>query len=401
MVRSVLAANAARVAARARLQAVPRDVAADTEQRRRVVAVVEQSWHRVPGGTAVSTVRTLDAMATRAEWDVVGIAAAHRFAAHDMASPTVPVVHHCLPRRALYDAWHRFRRPALRSAVGSVDVVHATGGVVPPPGDAALVVTVHDLAFLRRPEHFTPRGVRFMTRSLELTIAEAHRVIVPSESTAAECRDAGLDADRLRVVPWGVTASSVNDGDRGYVRERFGLPDRFVLWVGAAEPRKNLAGLVAALNAATADVPLIMSGSGGWNVDIAALLAEAPPGIRHLGEVDARDLPVLYDLADAFIYPSLQEGFGMPVLEAMAQGTPVITSSGTATEEVAGDCGLLVDPFDVDALADAFDRLVGDDALRVRLGEAGRERAAEFSWAATAAATEAIYSEAVSRRATA
>lgn len=361
---------------------------------RRVAAVVEQSWHRVPGGTAVSTVRTLEAIAARGEWEVTGIAARHRRPPDPVAAPTVPVHHLRLPRLALYEGWQRWRRPRLPAMLADVDVVHATGGVIPPPGEAALVVTIHDLAFLQRPEHFTSRGVAFMTRAFALARAEAQRIIVPSVATAEECRRHGIDDDRLRVVPWGVTAHAVTDDDRRRVVARHGLPDGFVLWVGSAEPRKNIQGLVTAMAAANTDLPLLLAGPDGWGVDLGAVLAKAPPGTRHLGVIEPADLPVLYDLATLFAYPSLQEGFGMPVLEAMAQGTPVITSGGTATEEVAGAAARLVDPFDTDALAATLAEMAGDEGLRKRLGAAGSARAGEFSWAATAAATERVYDEA-------
>lgn len=348
----------------------------------------------MPGGTAISTVRMLDAVARRSNWDVVGLAAWHRGAPDAVAVPTVPVVHHRLPRRVLYESWQRWRRPPVARRTGPVDVVHATGGVVPPAGGAALVVTVHDLAFLRRPEHFTAHGVSFMSRAFELAKAEADLIIVPSEATATECRDHGVGSDRLRVVPWGVTPAAVTSVDRERVAARHGLPDEFVLWVGSAEPRKNLRGLVSAVRDAAAELPLMLAGPAGWDVDIPAVLADSPHGTRHLGVIDPADLPALMEMASVFVYPSLQEGFGMPVLEAMAQGTPVITSLGTATEEVAGEAALLVHPEDHSALVEALRRIQDDDELRSRLGAEGRRRAATFSWDATAAATEAAYDEA-------
>lgn len=362
----------------------------------RVAAVVEQCWHRVPGGTATSTVRTLDALARRGHWDVVGVAAAHRAPPSPMATPTVPVVHLPIGRRALYESWHRWRRPRLGRRVGPVDVVHATGGVVPPAGDAALVVTIHDLAFLHRPEHFTAHGVRFMTRGFELARRHAAVVCVPSQTTAADCVAHGLAVDRVAVVPWGASPVEVTDADRARVRARHGLPERFVLWVGTAEPRKNLPVLVAAVRAVRAElgdeIPLVLAGPAGWGVDVDELLAA--PGVRHLGAVPDDELPVLYDLATVFAMPSLLEGFGMPVLEAMAQGTAVVTSAGTSTEEIVGEAGATVDPVDAEALAAAISRLWTEDGHRADLETAAAARAATMTWDHTAALVEAAYERA-------
>ena len=357
-----------------------------------MAAVVEKCWHRVPGGTATSTVRTLEAIARLGNWDVVGIAAAHRRGPSTMATPTVPVVHMPLGRRVLYESWHRFRRPALGRRVGPGDIVHATGGVVPPPGDARLVVTVHDLAFLHRPEHFTAHGVSFMTRSFSLASSSADVIVVPSEATARDCRDHGIHADRLVVVPWGAAATPVTAVDRERVRARHRLPERFVLWVGSAEPRKNLPTLVEAVGRLGGDVPLVLAGPPGWGVEIDEIAA--PAHVRHIGEVASGDLPVLYDLASVFALPSLLEGFGMPVLEAMAQGTAVVTSAETSTAEIVGPEGLVVAPTDTDGWAEAIGRLWSDDQHRASVAAAGARRAASMTWDDTAAGTEAAYERA-------
>lgn len=360
----------------------------------RVAAVVEQSWHRVPGGTATSTIRSLDAVAARGKWSVTGVAARHRDEPPAFVRPGIDVVHLAYGRRVLYEGWHRLRWPRLQHRVGPVDIVHATGGVVPPAGDAALVVTIHDLAFVHRPEHFTRRGVRFMQRGFDLAVAEAQRVIVPSHATAEDCVAHGLAAERIDVVGWGVEPVSVDDDDRRRVRTRHALPSEFVLWVGTAEPRKNLDGLIAAAERATA-LPLILAGSGGWGVDLSAAIAASPHDVRHIGPVTPEDLAVLYDLATIFAYPSLLEGFGMPVLEAMAQGTAVVTSAGTSTEEVVGEGGRVVDPRDIDALAAALGDLARDPVERARLAESGRSRAATMTWDATAVGIESAYASAL------
>ena len=336
--------------------------------------------------------RVLDAITARDDWDVVGVAAAHRNEPR-LVPFRVPVVHMRLGRRVLYMAWHRLRRPCLAARVGSVDIVHATGGVVPPPGDAALVVTIHDLAFLHRPEHFSRHGVSFMTRGFDLAKAQARVIVVPSESTANDCIAHGVDTSRVCVVPWGVAPAAVGDRDRARVRERFGLPEDFVLWVGTAEPRKNLETLVAAMGR-VADVPLILAGPRGWGVELDRLVAGAP-GTRHIGEVPDDDLGALYDLATVFVYPSLLEGFGMPVLEAMAQGTAVVTSRATSTEEVAGGAAVVVDPADAHELADAIAALLGDDDRRNAVAAAGPVRTRDLTWTRTAELTVAAYERAL------
>ena len=359
----------------------------------RVGAVVEQCWHRVPGGTAASTVRSLEALAQSTDWEVVGVAAAHRGLPDALAVPPVEVCHMGLPRVALYEAWHRARRPSIQARTGRLDVVHATGGVVPPAGDAALVVTVHDLAFLRCPRHFSKRGVAFMSRAWDLAKRHAGLVVVPSRHTLEDCVSHGLDADRLRVVPWGVSGRPVSEQERDDVRFRYRLPSRFLLWVGTAEPRKNLESLIAAVARSGTRLPLLLVGPGGWGVDVNELIAGSTVEARHLGQVPGDDLSVLYDLAEVFVYPSLMEGFGMPVLEAMAQGTAVVTSAGTATGEVAGSAGVLVDPTDVDSIAAGIDSLVSDAKLREELGAAAAERAGAMSWARTADGIAAVYDE--------
>ena len=362
----------------------------------RVAAVVEQCWHRVPGGTAVSTVRTLRALADRGDVDVVGVSARHRRPPPADLAPPGPVRAVPLPRRVLYDAWHYLRRPSITRFTGPVDVVHAVGGAVPPAGSAALVVTVNDLAFRRRPEHFTKRGVRFFNRALDLTRASARIVLVPSRATAADCAAAGLDPERIRVVPLGVDAGPAGPDEADRVRARYRLPEVFVLWVGTVEPRKNLPGLLAAMARTATKPPLVLAGPDGWGVDLGALLASARSEVRRLGPVPAEDLAGLYAAARLFVYPSLLEGFGLPVLEAMARGTPVVTSSTTATAEISDDPAGLVDPADPDALAAAIDRVVGDDAEHARRSAAALARARCFSWAATAAGVRAGYEDALS-----
>ena len=361
----------------------------------RVAVTLEQCWHRVPGGTATSTVGLVAALARRGDLEVVGVAARHDRAPADAdLRPAVPVRHLPLPRQVLYESWHLpepLRWPPVERATGAVDVVHATTSATPPTPTSPLVVTVHDLAFVATPGAFTRHGRRFFRRGTALARRHARVVVVPSEATAAECRDAGFDASRIRVVPWGHEATAVSAEDVERVRAAHGVPDRYVLVVGTVEPRKNLARLARAWRRSVGPgVPLVLAGPAGWGGD-----APGGDGVLSIGVVPAADRDALYAGATVVAYPSLREGFGLPVLEAMAQGAPVLTSAGTATAEVAGDAAVLVDPFDERAIADGLDRLVGDPATARRLGDAGRARAATFTWERCADGYAAAYAEAV------
>ncbi len=270
-----------------------------------------------------------------------------------------------------------------------VDVVHATG-LIPAATSAPLVVTVHDLAFLHTPEKFTRRGASLMKRSIETTRRRAQRVICSSQVTVDDCIAQGFEPERLRLVPLGVDATPATSEELATARSRHDLPSEFVLFVGTVEPRKNLRRLVEAMSALHADgleLPLLVVGADGWG-DVRSDLDDAH--VRFLGSVSDADLRALFASAAVMAYPSEQEGFGLPVIEAMAQGTAVVTSRGTSTEEVAGGAAVLIDPFDsadiARGIAAAYER-------RSELGEPGRARASELTWEHSARATLAVYRE--------
>lgn len=359
----------------------------------RVGVTLEQCWHRVPGGVGRATVATTAALAAQPGLELIGVAARHRGEAPPAVDPPIPVAHHRLPRAALYRSWHRFGRPRCSAVTGPLDVIWA-GAMAVPPAEVPLVATVHDLAFLDHPEWSTRRGLSFFKRSWEVTKRRATVVVAPSATTAHDCVRHGLDTDRVVVVPWGVAGTTADRDEADRLRRTLGLPEEFVLWVGTAEPRKNLPALVAAMR--RLDVPLVVVGPTGWLVEPAEVLAPLGPRVRVLGPVSDAHLRSLLRAATVFAFPSLAEGFGLPVLEAMVQGTPVVTSAGTATADVAGEAAVLVDPADPDALAVALERVVGDGALRDRLAEAGRVRAAAFPWSATAAGYRQAFQRAAS-----
>jgi glycosyltransferase involved in cell wall biosynthesis len=340
---------------------------------------VEQCWHRVPGGTAVAAIGMGAALARDPGLSVVGVAARHRRPPRAGWAPPLPVRHFVLPRVALYECWHRVRRPRVERVTGPLDVVHATS-IAMPPRSAPIVLTIHDLAFLREPAHFTARGLRFFRRGLGLALRDADLVLCSSRATERDCEAAGFERARLRLVPLGVDVRPASSGDVERVRRRYGLTRPYVLWTGTVEPRKNLRGLLRAMSGLEADVDLVLAGPRGWNEDLDDVVSGARGEVKVLGFVPAGDLAPLYAGARLFCWPSLIEGFGFPVLEAMAQGTPVVTSRGTSTEELAQGAGVLVDPRAPDDICAGMQRVLGDDRLAARLSDAGRRRAREYSW---------------------
>jgi glycosyltransferase involved in cell wall biosynthesis len=256
-----------------------------------------------------------------------------------------------------------------------------------------LVVTVHDLFPVTDPERFTARGVRLLSAGIERA-KQADLVLVPSQATADECAAHGFPTDRLRVVPWGVDLAPADPAIRRAVRRRFALERPFVLWAGTVEPRKNLPVLLEAF--ARLDHPnldLVLAGPDGWNEQLDHHLRTLGDRVRRIGFVSTPELTALYAEAAAFAFPSVREGFGLPVLEAMAQGTPVVASEDPALAEVMGDAGSVAASDDPAAWAEALAGLVDDAAARARLGAAGRTRAEGWTWARSAALTLDAYRE--------
>ncbi len=359
-----------------------------------MAVTLEQCWHEVPGGTAQAALESVRALRAHGSIDQIGVSARHTRDPAPPWVPPIPVRPLPLPRLALYESWHRLRRPEVQRATGPVDVIHATGMAVPPPS-APLVVTVHDLAFLDDPSRSTRRGLSFFRRAIELARADATLVVVPSTATLEDCRRRGFDPDRLRLVPWGIDIRPADAATVSAARARHGLDGPYVLWVGTLEPRKNLPALLDAFSRVPGDTRLVLVGPEGWRTDLADRLDRLGDRVSSLGFLAPDELRALYAGAEVFCFPSHREGFGLPVLEAMAQGTPVVTSAGTATEEVVGDAGLTVDPCDVDALTAALTGLLDDPVGAAALGRAGAARAERsFSWASTAALLEAVYAEA-------
>lgn len=358
-----------------------------------VIVPVEQLWHRIPGGTARATRETLIALRGVETIQTRGLAAWHRPARRAVAAAIGDVTYVPLPRRLLYEGWLRLGQPSVERMGGGGDVVWAAS-MIPPPSRLPMVATVHDLGFLDHPERSTRRGRAFFPRIWSAVRERAAVIVCPSQVVVEDCVRHGVEPSRLRVVPWGV-APPISSPERvREVRASLRLPERYVLWVGTLEPRKNLPRLVEAMEKVPG-VPLVVVGPTGWNLDGSDVLAPLGGRAHRLGAVDEMTLSSLYAAASVFAFPSLVEGFGLPVLEALAHGTPVVTSAGTATAEVADGAARLVDPTDPSAIASGIEAALERDAVTLDLVERGRRRASELSWSAVARRYTAVFEEVV------
>jgi glycosyltransferase involved in cell wall biosynthesis len=288
-------------------------------------------------------------------------------------------------------------------AFAGVRVFHATEHLLPVLRQARSVFTLHDAAYLHYPQFHLPRNRLFLRLMMPRFLARADAVIAISEFTRRDAeRIYGVRPERLHVIPEGVEARfrPIDDTEvLGQVRARWRLPEHFILCVGTIEPRKNLLTLIEAYAALLGrgeaqDVGLVIAGGKGW------LYTEFYDRLRALGlegratltgYVPDDDLPALINCAQVFAFPSVFEGFGLPPLEAMACGVPVVCSNASSLPEVVGEAGLLLDPRDTGAWVEGLRRLLVDGALRARLRAQGLARAAGFTWDAAARQTQAVY----------
>jgi glycosyltransferase involved in cell wall biosynthesis len=305
--------------------------------------------------------------------------------------------------------WEQLVQPWLL-ARSNIDLLHSMAFVMPLWSPCPSVATIYDLSFLRYPHNFRAWNRLYLSTFTRLSARKAGHLIAISKSTARDVEHFfGISPERVSVIYCGVEAEfhplPVAEVER-FRRER-GLPDRMILYVGTIEPRKNLGRLLEAYRHllrgtrgenyrnASQDTPrLVIAGAKGWLYEnILARVEELglSGDVMLPGYVPGSELPLWYNAAECFVYPSTYEGFGLPVLEAMACGTPVVTSNSSSLPEVVGQAGYTVSPDNVEELAETLIQVLGDGELRARLRQQGLARAALFSWDKAARETIAVY----------
>lgn len=246
------------------------------------------------------------------------------------------------------------------------------------------IVTIHDVIFLRYPDLYSATYRRFFTRKMQYALRVADVIIAISEQTKRDIIDFfGIDAQRIQVVYQGCNnrfREPVTDTAVAEIKTRYRLPERYLLAVGAIEPRKNLSRLIEAMYLAMTDLPLVAV--GGKNTYADRLAKEAQMlgvDLRYLHDLPFADLPAVYKGAELFCYPSIFEGFGIPILEAMCVGTPVLTSTGSCFSETGGDAALYADPLNAEEIASRLTTILADETLREQMRAKGKEQASKFT----------------------
>jgi glycosyltransferase involved in cell wall biosynthesis len=298
--------------------------------------------------------------------------------------------------------WQRLRLPLpVEVFSGPLDIFHSPDFVLPPLRRALAILTVHDLSFMRVPQCADPALRAYLSRAVPRSVSRADHVLADSQSTRRDLIELlAVPPDKITVVPAGVGEEfrRVTDGERlARVRRGYELPPRFILGLSTLEPRKNFVGLIRAfarLRAGDYAGDLVIAGGRGWMYEpiFAEVERQELAGRVHFpGFVADADLPALYTLADLFALPTFYEGFGLPVLEAMACGTPVICADNSSLPEVAGGAALMVGAGDTEALVEGMRRLLADEELRRQLLQRGLVQVGKFTWQEAARKLLAVY----------
>jgi glycosyltransferase involved in cell wall biosynthesis len=285
-----------------------------------------------------------------------------------------------------------------------IDLLHSMAFVTPLLSPCPSVITIYDLSFIIFPQSFEYLKRLYLTLLTRPSARKARRIITISESTKRDTvRLLGVSSEKVDIVYCGVDKAfhPLPEREVASFRQKRGLPERIMLFVGTIEPRKNVARLIEAYSRLRdGQVKLVIGGARGWLYEeVFARVEELDltGDVLFPGYIPPDELPLWYNAAELFVYPSLYEGFGLPPLEAMACGTPVITSNVSSLPEVVGEAGLTVDPMDIEGLAESMNQVLDDGALRQTMRERGLARAGHFSWARAARETVEVYRRALGR----
>jgi glycosyltransferase involved in cell wall biosynthesis len=367
----------------------------------RVSLVAEQLMQDIPGGIGTY----VRAMLRRIPFE--GVELEPVVARHRTSSLATAGLSHArtlnLPRQVMYQRWSGGHGPTVG---GEAAVVHAPSLAFPPHDGRPLIVTVHDIIFRSHPDTYPDKGVEFHEAMLA-RINEADVVVVPSKATADALATLDDPPSDVRIIPNGTDMEPPPESERTAMLERLRIERPYVLWMGTLEPKKNpegvMRGFVHAIESGVPDADklnLYLVGPAGWWSGDVRTLIESKGLADRIRRIDPQPVPVraaLYAEASAFVFPSFAEGFGLPVLEAMACGTPVITSNVSSLPEVAGSAAELCDPNDHVSIGNAIGKVLRDADLAEDLRRLGLRRARDFSWDRTARETVALYREVLAR----
>ena len=309
-----------------------------------------------------------------------------------------------LPPKLLEFLWNGVHLFPVEYFVGEIDVFHSSDWLEPPTKNAKKITTIHDLTVFKYPETFSPTGghdiVKNQKRKLFFAKKECDLIICVSETTKQDAMEIlGIPERKLAVVYEAADPFYFRRKDEEIkrVKEKLRIEGDYLLCVGTREPRKNLDKVVMAFSEIARNYPslnLVIAGKYGWGNDSSKFKVQSSKlesRVKILGYVEKEDLPALYSGAQAFIYPSLYEGFGLPILEAMSCGCPVITSNIGSMKEISGEAALLIDPLSVDNIAGVISKLCRNQKLKKEMVLKGSKRAGEFSWDKTALQTLDLY----------
>jgi len=301
--------------------------------------------------------------------------------------------------------WEQFALP-IKAKKNKIDILHCPAHVISLFFPGKIVLTIHDLSFKLFPKTFKISNRIYLNFIVPLSVKYADKIITVSKNTKEDLiREYNVNEDKIRVIYNGVDNKYTIINNRNKVENikiKYELPEKFVLYLGTLEPRKNLKNLIKAYSKIKEKkTKLVIAGGKGWLYeDIFSLVNDKKmeDKVIFTGYVDEKDIVALYNAATLFVYPSLYEGFGLPPLEAMACGTPVITSNVSSLPEVVGDAAITVDPYNINGLAEEINKVLGNEVLQKAMIKKGIERAKEFTWEKTARETIRVYEEVLNQK---